>query len=166
MRTLKNLLLFVPLILFIACQSPYSKPEKKPIKIGITEDIAAAAEEGEAEEKMSETPTLDEKGIGPISELELSDDIDQGMADAGEAYFNGVCIACHQVDKRFIGPPMKGITELRSPEWIMNMILNTNEMLEEDPVAKALLEEFGSPMVYMGTTEEEARELLEFFRTL
>src|SRR5699024_11258109 len=105
-------------------------------------------------------------GIGPISEITLDDDIDQDMADAGEAYFSGVCIACHQVDKRFVGPPMKGIMELRSPEWIMNMILNTNEMLEEDPVAKALLEEYGSPMVYMGTTEEEARELLEFFRTL
>lgn len=165
MKIIKNIFLFIPLMLFIGCQGPYHKPQKKPIKIGIAEKIAAVAD-GDEKQSIDETPTLDQKGIGPISEVTLGDEIDQDMAAAGEAYFNGICIACHMVDKRFVGPPMKGVLDLRAPEWVMNMILNTDQMLSEDPVAKALLEEYGSPMIYMGTTEEEARQLLEFFRTL
>ena len=35
---------------------------------------------------------------------------------------------------------------MRTPEWIMNMILNPTEMVEKDPLAKELLVEFnGSP---------------------
>ena len=47
------------------------------------------------------------------------------------------------------------------------MILNPEVMVKEDPVAKALLIEFnGSPMANQGLTEDEARKILEYFRTL
>jgi hypothetical protein len=49
----------------------------------------------------------------------------------------------------------------------MNMILNPEEMTKNDPLAKALLIEFnGSPMANQNLTEEEARQVLEYFRTL
>lgn len=76
-------------------------------------------------------------------------------------------MACHKPDKKFIGPAPKGILERRTPEWIMNMILNPEEMTQKDPLAHALLKEFnGSPMANQGLTEEEARQVLEYFRTL
>lgn len=165
MKRVKFLLVFMALSFFVACQGPYHKPEKKPIKIGI-KDIAQSDDDGAEAEEKEELIDLDNKGIGPISNVELGDDIDQAMADAGEAYFNGVCIACHQIDNRMVGPAMRGVMERRSPEWVMNIILNTNEMLEEDPIAKALLEEYQAPMTYMGTSEEEARQLVEYFRTI
>ena len=78
-----------------------------------------------------------------------------------------MCLACHRVDKKFIGPAPKGILERRSPEWVMNMILNPEVMVKEDPLAKALLAEFnGAPMANQSLTEEEARAVLEYFRTL
>ena len=49
----------------------------------------------------------------------------------------------------------------------MNMILNPEQMVKEDPLAKELLIEFnGSPMANQGLTEEDARAVLEYFRTL
>ncbi len=166
MRIIKNLLLFTPLFFFLACQGPYHKDEKKPIKIGIQE-LAVVEEEGEAEEKesMTETPTLDNKGVGPITEVEISDDINQDMAAAGETTFNTLCIACHQMESRTVGPPLGKVTKMRSPEWIMNMILDPDAMLDEDPVAIALLEEYIAPMANLGLSEEEAREVLEYLRT-
>jgi hypothetical protein len=49
----------------------------------------------------------------------------------------------------------------------MNMILDPEDMIQKDPLAKALLIEFnGSPMANQNLTEEEARQVLEYFRTL
>ncbi|MBC32250.1 MAG: cytochrome C [Muricauda sp.] len=117
--------------------------------------------------KPSERVDLDNKGVGPITSLTLAAEIDQAMAKQGEAVFNQMCTACHRVGKKFIGPAPNGILERRTPEWVMNMILNPEVMVKEDPLAKDLLMEFnGSPMANQGLTEEQARAVLEYFRTL
>ena len=48
----------------------------------------------------------------------------------------------------------------------MNMILNPEEMVEKDPVARELLTRYLAPMANQNLTREEARKILEFFRTL
>ena len=49
----------------------------------------------------------------------------------------------------------------------MNMILDPEGMVQKDPLAKSLLIEFnGSPMANQSLTKEEARAVLEYFRTL
>ena len=89
------------------------------------------------------------------------------MAKAGEAKYNAICTACHMTGQRFIGPDLSGIYERRSPEWVMNMILNPEEMLQKDSLAKALFMEFnGQLMTNQQVTVEEARAMLEYFRTL
>ncbi|NNJ89000.1 MAG: cytochrome c, partial [Eudoraea sp.] len=93
--------------------------------------------------------------------------IDTEMAAAGEAQFNAICVACHMVDQRMIGPAMKGVYERRSPEWVMNMILNPDGMLREDPIAKALLKEYNNAiMLNQNLSQEDARALAEYLRTL
>jgi len=78
-----------------------------------------------------------------------------------------MCTACHKIGKKFIGPDPSGIMERRSPEWIMNMILDPEGMVKNDPLAKQLLIEFnGSPMANQSLSEDEARAVLEYFRTL
>ncbi|MCW5517172.1 c-type cytochrome [Muriicola sp. Z0-33] len=117
--------------------------------------------------KASERIELNNKGVGPITDLTLNDEIDQEMATMGEGIYNQMCLACHRVGKKFIGPAPDKILERRSPEWVMNMILNPEGMVKEDPLAKDLLIEFnGSPMANQGLTEEQARAVLEYFRTL
>ena len=114
-----------------------------------------------------EVDPMDSKGIGPISSVTLGTEVDATMAAAGEKIFSAKCSACHKPDAKHIGPAPKGVLERRSPEWVMNMILNPEEMVANDPVAKALLVEYNmSPMANQNLTEEEARSVLEYFRTL
>ncbi len=117
--------------------------------------------------KASERVDLTSKGVGPITSLTLNDEIDQAMATKGKETYDRLCLACHRIGKKFIGPAPDGILERRTPEWVMNMIMNPENMVKEDPLAKELLIEFnGSPMANQNVSEEEARAILEYFRTL
>jgi len=136
--------------------------------------ITSCGGEGKKEEKVSapveeqkaveETDPMKNKGIGPITSVTLGE-IDQEMADKGKAIFTLKCTACHKISKRLIGPALVGVTTRRSPEWIMNQILNPEEMVAKDPIAKKLLAEYIAPMANQGLTEEDARQVLEYFRT-
>ena len=118
----------------------------------------------EAKEEVSTDPMQD-KGIGPVKSITLGE-IDEAMVAEGHELFKTKCSACHKEDKRFVGPALAGVTERRTPEWIMNMILNPEGMVAENPIAKQLLAEYLSPMANQSLTEDEARKILEYFRTL
>lgn len=109
---------------------------------------------------------MEQKGVGPIEELQLDPTIDQQLAQEGQAVFEQYCTACHKIEDRYVGPAVKEVTTRRSPEWIMNMILNPEEMVVKDPIAKQLLAEYMSPMANQNLSEEQARSILEYFRTL
>ena len=110
---------------------------------------------------------LDNKGVGPIINVILEDKVNISMANSGEKLFNQLCTSCHITNEDYIGPAMSGILNRRSPEWIMNMILNPIQMLEEDPIAIELLEKYNFEYMYnQNLLEEEAREILEYFRLL
>lgn len=108
---------------------------------------------------------MSNKGIGPVTNLELGA-VDDNMVAEGLKIFTEKCTACHKVGKRYIGPDVTGVVKRRSPEWIMNMILNPNEMVANDPIAKDLLKEYTAPMANQSLKEEEARKILEYFRTI
>lgn len=105
-----------------------------------------------------------EFGIGPIRNLELGE-IDPLLASAGEEAFALKCSACHKIDERYIGPALGGVTQRRTPEYVMNMILNPEEMVERHPEAKKLFAEYNfTPMANQQLTEEDARAVLEYLR--
>jgi len=117
--------------------------------------------------KVSQQVTLSNKGIGPIQEVTMSSEPDTAMVKRGGIIYHSKCAACHRVDKKFIGPPPTGILKRRSPEWIMNLILNTDEMLQKDSTTNALFMEFnGQLMTNQNLTVDEARDVVEYFRTL
>lgn len=110
---------------------------------------------------------MSNKGIGPVKELTIPETIDQDMAAKGQVIYEAKCTACHKPTEKFIGPPQKGLLDRRTPEWAMNMILNPEEMTQKDPIAKQLLiEANGAPMANQNLTEEEARQVLEYIRTI
>lgn len=145
------------------------KKENEGFSVDRTKTTEKAIETEPATDAVpaSQRNTLDEKGVGQIKELNLDPKIDTDMAAAGAAIYKTNCTACHKLDKRFIGPSPKGILDRRSPEWIMNMILDPKLMTEEDQCAKDLLVEFnGAAMSNQNLTIEETRSILEYFRTL
>lgn len=166
MKFYSKIFAFTSVLLLLACGGKEEKKEgfsidrkkAEPEKTVVTETSGT---------KASERVVLDNKGVGPIASLTLEEEIDADMAAMGKEVYDQMCLACHRIGKRFIGPPPNGILERRSPEWVMNMILNPEVMVKEDPLAKELLIEFnGSPMANQGLTEDQARAVLEYFRTL
>jgi len=130
-------------------------------------DINKPSDSGESIVSASQKVDLENKGVGPIKEVALSEAIDEDLARTGEGLYKQHCTICHKTDAVFIGPPPKDILKRRSPEWVMNMILAPGRMLRDDPLAKELFLEFnGSPMANQGLNQDEARAILEFFRTL
>jgi mono/diheme cytochrome c family protein len=165
MKTTLKLMSVLFAIILMSCGG---KEEKK--KEGFSYEKKATTEQTtkkEAAVPASKTVDLSNKGIGPIKSVTLAAEVDQAMATHGADVFKKMCTACHRPDKKFIGPAPTGILERRAPEWVMNMILNPEEMTQKDPLAKALLIEFnGSPMANQNLSEEDARAVLEYFRTL
>lgn len=94
-------------------------------------------------------------------------DIDQGMVEKGRSIYDVKCQACHSLgENRVVGPGWKGVTERRKPEWIMNMMLNIDVMLETDEEAQRQLEECLVRMPNQGLSKDEGRQVLEFMRTI
>jgi len=104
-----------------------------------------------------------EKGIGPITSVTLGP-IDDALAAKGAELFEVKCTACHRLDKRYIGPPLGEVTARRTPEFIMNMMLNPEEMMQKHPVVKELLAQYMAQMANQSLTEDEARAILEYLR--
>ncbi len=104
-------------------------------------------------------------GVGPIGAFELGPQ-DDAMVAKGAEIFELKCVACHKVNERLVGPPLSGVTTKRTPAFIMNMILNPDEMVKKHPEVKAMLAEFYVPMTFQNVTEDDARAILEYLRTL
>lgn len=105
-------------------------------------------------------------GIGPIEKIELRP-INYNLAAEGQKIYDQLCRICHNEIRQMEGPAHSGIIQRRTPEWIMNMMLNPTEMAQQDPIAKILAERvYGVEMPDMNLSEDEARKILEYFRTL
>ena len=118
----------------------------------------------EPKDQIVEIDPMKDRGIGPITHVDINNGIDNNMAEKGQEIFKNMCSACHKIDQRVIGPALGGITKRRTPEWIMNMIMNPNQMVKENAQARKLLAEYISPMANQNLTEEETRFILEYFR--
>lgn len=150
------------------CALLVSCGEKKGEKKEEGFEMNRAKKEVKVETKSETVPVdLNNKGVGPITSVEFASEIDSELAAAGEAKYNTICTACHMADQRMIGPALAGVYDRRSPEWVMNMILNPDVMIKEDPIAQALLKEYNNAiMLNQNLTEEEARAVAEYLRTL
>lgn len=159
MKTISKICLLALTLFLFNCGDDTKKKEDPYAK--------KAPEKTEKKEPASKRVDLTNKGVGPVSNVDLALVVNQDMAANGKIIYEKMCTACHKPNKKHIGPAPKGILSRRSPEWIMNMILAPEKMVKEDPLAKDLLMEFnGSPMANQNLTKDEARAVLEYFRTL
>ncbi|QDO92616.1 cytochrome c [Formosa sediminum] len=164
---MKNALYIALALLVLSCGD--NKTEKKKFEYNTPKTTTPAKATTTAEENSSfETIVdLENKGIGPIKNVDLHETIDGDLAEKGKTIFNTTCVGCHKTDRKFIGPALGDITQKRSPEWIMNMTMNTAEMIKKDPLAKGIYDEYNkAPMVTAPISEEQARAILEYLRSL
>lgn len=104
-------------------------------------------------------------GVGPVTSITLEADLSADLVKKGTDLFTAKCAACHKFGERYVGPDLKGVTDRRGPEWIMNMILNPQEMTQKDPTAQALLGEYMTQMPFQNISQDEVRAIVEYFRS-
>ena len=129
---------------------------------GSNEGDASADSQGTETSDLSDS--LTNKGIGPVQSVSLGP-LDATMAAKGKEIFTSKCASCHKFDVKYVGPPLQNITKRRAPEWIMNQMLNPEKMIKEDPLSKSLFEKYLVPMTFQNLTQDDARAILEYFRT-
>lgn len=105
-----------------------------------------------------------EHGIGPFTETITLNPLDNSLATRGEEIFDIKCGTCHRMDERLVGPALRDITQRRTPEFILNMILNPEEMIKKHPVVQELLAQYYTKMTFQNVSQDDAMAILEFLR--
>lgn len=155
MNTKKTLALALILgLVFGSCGGP---------KQGSEEDkTSGTPEAGSATEQSTADAT---KGVGKFQHVELTHPLDQNMIKLGQSTYDVKCSSCHRLSgEKLVGPGWKGVTDRRTPEWVMNFITNVDEMLTKDTAAQAMLEVCMVRMPNQNLKDDEARAVLEFMR--
>ena len=106
-----------------------------------------------------------EHGIGPVTEPIQLGPVDKKLAEEGAEIFTLKCSACHKMAERYVGPPLGEVTVRRSPAFIMNQVLNPEEMYQRHPVVRQLLGEYMTQMPNLALTRDQARQIGEYRRT-
>jgi cytochrome c551/c552 len=114
----------------------------------------------------SSIPQDKDHGIGPVKTVELGP-LNSKMISEGKGIFTNQCIVCHELDQKKLAPPLRNITKERTPEYIMNLLLNSAQMQKDDPKVKALLKEYNNlPMPDPALNQSKARSVLEYLRSV
>ena len=134
--------------------------------------LFACTSKQEAEEAAKNSPSPVEAAAeqaevhgAEVKEIELTNPLNQEWVANGQKIYDSKCLSCHKLtDEKLVGPGWKEVTKRRTPVWIMNMIINVEMMLDEDPDAQLMLEQCLVRMPNQNITEEEGRHLIEFMR--
>ncbi|GMV06496.1 MAG: hypothetical protein AMXMBFR53_27720 [Gemmatimonadota bacterium] len=145
------------LVLLLAACGGDAPPAQAPASTPAAGGAAAAAPALSAVEM--------EQGLGPIRDLQLAA-VDPALAETGQAAFTTKCSACHKIGERYVGPDLGDVLGRRRPEFVMNMMLNANEMVQKHPAIRELLAQFYTPMPVQVTDQAEARAILEYLRSV
>ncbi|MEN8123565.1 MAG: c-type cytochrome [Bacteroidota bacterium] len=89
----------------------------------------------------------------------------QGDPENGKKLFNTNCAACHKLEKKLIGPPLKGISEKRENAWLQAWIKDNNALRASgDQDAIDIYNEYnGMPMTpYPQLSEQDINDILAY----
>ena len=106
---------------------------------------------------------------GPVvkeSDITITSPLNAQWVSAGKGTYELKCQSCHRLtEEKLVGPGWKDVTKRRQPVWIMNMVTNTEMMLDKDPEAQKLLELCMVRMPNQNLTMDEARQVIEYMRS-
>lgn len=141
-------LLFSGSVCMLACSEGVKKGEK-PVEI---QELTKEQEEKHGPEIKAD-------------EIKLTNPLDAKLVAAGKATYELKCQSCHKLTgEKLVGPGWQDVTKRRTPTWIMNMITNTEMMLDSDAEAQKLLELCMVRMPNQNISKDQSRELIEFMR--
>jgi mono/diheme cytochrome c family protein len=85
--------------------------------------------------------------ISILTSITASAQADKAV-QAGKKLFNANCAACHKLNKRAVGPALKGISSKYDREWLYSWIKNSTAMVKSgDAQAVAIYEEYNGSVM-------------------
>ena len=85
--------------------------------------------------------------IGILTSITASAQSDEAV-QAGKKLFNANCAACHKLNKRAVGPALRGISSKYDREWLYSWIKNSTAMVKSgDTQAVAIYEEYNGSVM-------------------
>jgi len=152
-------LVFSLALFFAACGGSGNKENATTTEAPSADTATAAA-------TQNGNPSYDpNRGEGKFHDVKVDAKLDVAMAEKGDKIYELKCSACHKLtDERLVGPGWKGVTIRQTPTWIMNFVTNTDQMIDKDPKAQAMLEICMVRMPNQGLSDDDARNILEFMR--
>lgn len=136
------------LMLAMACESEEGNGEPDEV------------DNGEAE--LSEWEM--DHGIGPVDEPVEIGALDTDKASRGRITYRNNCSSCHRMETRLTGPPLLPALDTRTPEFVMNFIINPGDNIDRHPIGQSLMQTYLTRMPDLRISEEEAREIYEYLR--
>ena len=97
-----------------------------------------------------------------LPSLGLSQEAD---VQAGKSLFNANCAACHQLNRKAVGPALRGVTEKYDRDWLYSWIKNGTQMIKDgDPQAVAIWEEYNRAVMtnYPQFSNEQIDNILAY----
>ena len=150
---------------------------KKLIYLGALAMMAVACNNSGSDNSKSEEPAATQteasgnpsydpnRGEGKFTKVAVSANLDVAKAEAGEKVYSVKCSACHKLTgEKLVGPGWSGVTHRHTAEWIMNFATNTDDMINKDPKAQAMLEICLVRMPNQNLSDDDARNVYEFMR--
>jgi mono/diheme cytochrome c family protein len=131
----------------------------KPLALALCLITAAACASSSGEQASTQP--------GSVPTVNPSFALDANKAEAGwDVWRDKACHVCHSIGKgRNAGPDLFGLVERRQLDWIKNFLLHTEEMLETDPIAIAMYEQYQKQkMPNMKLTEQQIDNLIHYIQ--
>jgi len=145
-------------ILFVIACTNNNQQEK-------SDDTNTDVESVTVETKKETYDELVGKGKYTAENFAVSAQVDMELAKKGDAIYGAKCQSCHKTTgEQLVGPGFKGVSERRTPVWIMNFLTNTDEMINLDPALQEQLEICMVRMPDQALSETDAHAMVEFFR--
>ena len=97
-----------------------------------------------------------------LPSLGLSQEAD---VQAGKNLFNANCAACHQLNRKAVGPALRGVTEKYDRDWLYSWIKNGTQMIKDGaPQAVAIWEEYNRAVMtnYPQFSNEQIDNILAY----
>lgn len=113
------------------------------------------------------TYSQDDQGDAAVEVTdEVEDSADSG-ADiaAGEALFKQNCAACHQLDRKSVGPPLRGVGGMFDRDWLYDWIRDSQALVRAgDPQAVKLFEDYNRLIMtpFPGLSDEDIDNILAY----
>lgn len=114
-----------------------------------------------------------EKGSGPAPVVSVNPNfvVDNAKAEmGGQVWRAKACFVCHTVgtmgtSARGTAPDLGGVVERRDLAWIKQFLTETEKMIESDPIANSLYEQYNrQKMPNLHLTEEQIENLTHYLQ--